>query len=90
MRKCRPLSPRMSMSALLQVPGVPRGVVESDDARAGRWLSVRGVSTCSGEDSKLKESWPMPKFQPGNQWSRNGNGAGRPAGSRTKLCKPAA
>jgi len=29
----------------------------------------------------------MPKFQPGNQWSHNGNGAGRPKGSRTKLCK---
>ena len=29
----------------------------------------------------------MPKFQSGNQWSRNGNGSGRPAGSRTKLCK---
>jgi hypothetical protein len=29
----------------------------------------------------------MPKFQPGNQWSRNGNGSGRPAGSRNKLCK---
>ena len=29
----------------------------------------------------------MSKFQPGNQWSRNGNGAGRPLGSRTKLCK---
>ena len=29
----------------------------------------------------------MPKFQPGNQWSRNGNGAGRPLGSRTRLCR---
>ena len=29
----------------------------------------------------------MSKFQPGNQWSHNGNGAGRPKGSRTKLCK---
>ena len=29
----------------------------------------------------------MHKFQPGNQWSRNGTGAGRPLGSRTKLCK---
>ena len=28
----------------------------------------------------------MP-FQQGNPYSRNGNGSGRPAGSRTKLCR---
>ena len=38
------------------------------------------------QNSKLNESWPMSKFQPGNQWSRNGNGAGRPPARRTKLC----
>jgi hypothetical protein len=27
----------------------------------------------------------MSKFEKGNQWSRNGNGSGRPAGSRNKL-----
>ena len=30
----------------------------------------------------------MPSFQKGNQWSHNGNGGGRPAGSRNKLCQP--
>ena len=40
-------SPRMSMSVLLKCLGVPRGVCRELDARAGRRLSVRGVSTCS-------------------------------------------
>ena len=42
------------------------------------------------QNSKLKESWPMSKFQPGNQWSRNGNGAGRPAGSPHQAVQAAA
>ena len=27
------------------------------------------------------------RFEKGNQWAHNGNGAGRPKGSRNKLCK---
>ena len=33
------------------------------------------------------ESWPISKFEKGNQWSRNGNGAGRPSGSRNRFAQ---
>ena len=67
----------MSMRRAAQVPGVPRGNVEAIIlARAGG-VGARSTGLFR-QNSKLNESWPMSKFEKGNQWSRNGNGAGRP------------
>ena len=78
-RKSTQSSPSMLTSVLLKCPACLAVLL-----RARYWRGQVAVGARSTglfrQNSKLKESWPMSKFQPGNQWSRNGNGAGRPLG----------
>ena len=78
-RKSTQLSPSMLTSVLLKCPACLAVLSRARSSRGQVDVAARSIDLFR-QNSKPKESWPMSKFEPGNQWSRNGNGGGRPLG----------